>query len=121
MGLPVPFVTPVRPAAQGDQGGTMLAERRRPATIEVDAEEVAPAAGRRRPARHMEPGQAWSGRGDDRQALAGSLGFMAQQIFQEMQSGLYLEPWAQGTGAYRRAGAEPPLGSSSPAVISLTV
>jgi len=52
----------------------------------------------------------------------GSLAFMAQQIFQEaMPSGLHLEPWSEGIGAYRRAGAAPPLEVGGSALFSLAV
>lgn len=48
--------------------------------------------------------------------------FLAQQIYQEaMPAGLHLEPWAEGIGAYRRAGAAPPIESGAPAVVSLAV
>lgn len=52
----------------------------------------------------------------------GSLAFLAQQIFQEaMPSGLHLEPWTEGIGAYRRAGAAPPLEDGSSALFSVAV
>lgn len=51
-----------------------------------------------------------------------SSAFLAQQIFQEaMTAGLHLEPWQQATGAYRRAGAAPPLESGAPSLVSLAV
>lgn len=51
-----------------------------------------------------------------------SSAFLAQQIFQEaMTAGLHLEPWEQATGAYRRAGAAPPLASAAPSLVSLAV
>lgn len=53
---------------------------------------------------------------------AASAAFLAQQIFQEtMSSGLHLEPWMQGIGAYHRAGAEPTLADGRATVLSLTV
>ena len=57
-----------------------------------------------------------------RLAPLGSLAFLAQQIFQEtMTTGLHLEPWAEGIGAYRRAGAAPPLEDGSAALFSVAV
>jgi hypothetical protein len=57
-----------------------------------------------------------------RPAPLGSLAFLAQQIFQEtMTSGLHLEPWTEGIGAYRRAGAAPPLEDGSAALFSVAV
>lgn len=55
-------------------------------------------------------------------ACFASTAFLAQQIYQEaMPSGLHREPWAEGIGAYRRAGAAPPLESGAPAVVCLAV
>lgn len=52
----------------------------------------------------------------------GRLAFLTQQIFQEhMPSGLHLEPWARGIGAYLRAGAEPATESAAPAAVSFCV
>ena len=57
-----------------------------------------------------------------RLAPLGSLAFLAQQIFQEtMTTGLHLEPWTAGIGAYRRAGAAPPLEDGSAALFSVAV
>jgi hypothetical protein len=57
-----------------------------------------------------------------RLAPLGSLAFLAQQIFQEtMTTGLHLEPWTEGIGAYRRAGAAPPLEDGSAALFSVAV
>lgn len=57
-----------------------------------------------------------------RTAPFSSLAFLAQQIFQEtMTTGLHLEPWAEGIGAYRRAGAAPPLEDGSAALFSVAV
>jgi hypothetical protein len=53
---------------------------------------------------------------------AARLAFLAQQIYQEsMPAGLHREPWAEGIGAYRMAGAEPPMESAVPAVVSVSV
>ncbi len=52
----------------------------------------------------------------------GRLAFLAQQVFQEsMTAGLHREPWADGIGAYRRAGAEPPLEEGGAVFLSLAV
>ena len=59
---------------------------------------------------------------DRRRERAGRLAFQVQQIYQEvMPSGLHREPWADGIGAYRLAGAEPALESADPTVVSFSV
>ncbi|GIK98920.1 MAG: hypothetical protein BroJett029_31290 [Alphaproteobacteria bacterium] len=65
------------------------------------------------------------GSGDETErsrARAGRLAFLVQQIYQEvMPTGLHREPWAEGIGAYRLAGAEPAPDSADPAVVRVSV
>lgn len=124
MGLPVPVVAPVPQAPSRDEReGAALSEWRR--APRADFEDATPArredryAGFRRSG--FLTGSARTEAGAPRDSL-GSLAFLAQQIFQEaMTTGLYLEPWTQGIGAYRRAGAEPLLEGAGPALVSLAV
>ena len=122
MGLPVPIVAPVRPlSAQDDRQGTALAGGRRQQIV-PPGEDGMQAADRRSQGRRIGPGLHGEAGGAGGQGAIGRLAFLAQQIFQEaMPTGLHLEPWAQGIGAYRRAGAEPPLPSVGPAVVSLAI
>ena len=118
-GLPVLFVTPARPAStEDDRHGPALSGGRR--QILPPAEDGAAAAGdRRAQGRRAGPALPGAMRDIDRQGAFGSLAFLAQRIFQEeMSSGLHLEPWAQGIGAYRRGGAEPPLGRSRAGMVN---
>lgn len=122
VGLPVPFVTPARPpGARDDRHGAMLSGGRQQVLLPDD--DGAPAAAdRRTQGRLAGPGLPGVARDAGRQGAIGSLAFLAQRIFQEqMPSGLHLEPWAQGIGAYRRAGAEPPLGIAGAALVSLAI
>jgi len=128
-GLPVPAVMPVPPApAQDDRDETSLRDWRRAPKAEIEPWDSAqsrtgsgPASGRQ--ARIVYAGGGLAGSQDTPRAwMTGGIAFLTQQIFQEaMQTGLYLEPWTQGIGAYRRAGAEPPLQSADPAVLSLMI
>lgn len=80
---------------------------------------AAGADGRRRAPAGLRIGDAMAG---PAAAAGASAAFLAQQIFQEaMQSGLHLEPWGEGIGAYRRAGAAPPIEDGSAALFSVAV
>ena len=121
-GLPVPMVMQV-PGVAGreERNGAALSDRARaPRTDSRDGGTAPARAGDRLGGRRGDVLIEDARRGAN--GGIGSLAFLAQQIFQEaMGSGLHLEPWTQGIGAYRRAGAEPALIGAGPAQFSVAV
>lgn len=122
-GLPVPVVAPVPPApAQDGRDEPSLSDWRRATPGEADPGERPGGAGDGRGRIAYYGRRGTGGQVGSTAQSSGAAAFMAQQIFQEaMPAGLHLEPWSQGIGAYRRAGAEPPLESADPAVFSLAI
>jgi hypothetical protein len=126
VGLPVPVVVPVSqaPAREERNGAALSGWARAPRADFGDDDTGAARTGDRHAGIRRrgslagitvtDPGRPGGG--------LGSLAFLTQQIFQEtMSSGLHLEPWAQGIGAYRRAGAEPALTGAGPAQLSVAI
>lgn len=121
-GLPVPMVMQIPgAAAREERNGAALSDWAWAPRADLRDGEAATGRtgdqGGRRGAVLVE-----AARRDSHAGVGGSLAFLAQQIFQEaMSSGLHLEPWAEGIGAYRRAGAEPALLGGGPAQLSIAI